>query len=197
MRILKRLIKRFKDREYRHSYAESFVDSYLATQLKALREQRGLTQQQLAELANVKQSQICRWESANNTSWQIRSLKNLARAMDLVLVVKFQSFSEMVPDIESFGRQALQRHSYANDPLFTETVAVADAELLIPSETDGEAADSLYHLPNLPPGRAAQGHEGGPRAAHAEWIAEPWSGTTLDLQWKSGNENWISLQQQT
>ena len=120
MTLIRRLVERFKDRAYRRSYVDSFADSYLATQIKVLREQRGLTQEQLATEVGVRQSQISRWENANNSSWQIRTLKRLGAALDLVLVVKFESFGKVLPDIESFGRSALERPSFVDDPVFNE-----------------------------------------------------------------------------
>ena len=145
MQLLKRLFRRFQDREYRRSYAESFVDSYLATQIKVLREQRNLTQKQLGDLADVKQSQICRWENINNSGWQIRSLKNLAKAMDLVLVVRFASFSEILPDIDAFGREALQRPSFDDDPLFSTPPVFAEVQ--VATDADAEPSDPSVDSP--------------------------------------------------
>ena len=118
MRLRDRILERFADFAYRHSYVDTFVDSYLATQIKALREQRHFTQQALAERAGMKQSQISRLEDVDNSSWQIRTLKKLAKAFDLVLVVRFESFGNVLPEIENFGRSALERPSFAQDGIF-------------------------------------------------------------------------------
>jgi hypothetical protein len=64
----------------------------------------------------MKQSQICRLENSNNSSWQIRTLKRIAEAFDLVLVVKFESFGAFLPDVESFSRRSLERPSHSDDP---------------------------------------------------------------------------------
>jgi transcriptional regulator with XRE-family HTH domain len=114
------ILERFADFVYRHAYIDSFVDSYLATQIKALREQRGLTQTSLAESAKMKQSQISRLEDVNNSSWTVSTLKRIAKALDLVLVIRFESFGKLLPDIETFGRSALERPSFKDDPVFAQ-----------------------------------------------------------------------------
>lgn len=134
MKLLDRLRERFKNPEYRRAYVDSFSDSFLATQIKVLREQRKLTQHELADRAGVRQSQVSKWENANNSSWQIRTLKNLARALDLVLVVRFESFGRMVPEIESFGREALERPSFGDDPVFNS--AEVEATIGVVTEED-------------------------------------------------------------
>ena len=119
MTLRNKLLARFRDGGYRRAYVESFLDAYIATQIKVLREQRDLSQTRLAEKANMKQSQISAMEDVNHTSWKISTLKKIAKAFDLTLVVRFESFSGVLPDIERFGREALQRASFDDDPLFS------------------------------------------------------------------------------
>jgi transcriptional regulator with XRE-family HTH domain len=121
MTLLSKLRERFKQSfEYRHTYVESFVDSYIATQIKVLREQLKLTQSGLAERARMRQSQISALEDVNNSSWTVSTLKKLARAFDMVLVVKFESFGHVLPDIDRFNRSSLQRKSFEDDPVFVD-----------------------------------------------------------------------------
>lgn len=116
MSFTKRLVRRFRDFAFRHSYVETFVDSALATQVQVLREQRGWTQAELAERTGMRQSQISRIENVNNSSLQIRTLKRLAQTFDLALVVRFESFGNVLPHIEGFSRQSLERYSFQDDP---------------------------------------------------------------------------------
>ncbi len=125
MSIKTRLLKKFADFSYRHAYAEDYLDSAIATQIKVLREQREMTQAALAEKLKMTQSQVARMESVNNSGWQIRTLKRVAKALDLMLVVKFESFGNVLPDIETFGREALKRPSFNDDPVFKPTIEVS------------------------------------------------------------------------
>jgi transcriptional regulator with XRE-family HTH domain len=140
MKVIRRLMNRFRNVEYRRAYVDEFTDSYIATQLKVLREQRGFTQEQLAERLGVKQSQICRWESVNNRSWQVRTLKRIAGALDLALVVRFESFGKILPEIGSFGRAALERPAFADDPVFRRILAKT---IVDDSDTGAQTGSSL------------------------------------------------------
>jgi transcriptional regulator with XRE-family HTH domain len=118
MTLLNKLVQRFKDFEYRHTYVESFLDSYIATQIQVLRERHGLTQTELAKRAGMGQSQISALEDVNNSTWKISTLRKLARAFDLVLVVRFEEFGSALPDIDRFSRESLTRRPFDKDPTF-------------------------------------------------------------------------------
>jgi transcriptional regulator with XRE-family HTH domain len=106
-----RLAEEFADKEYAHEYVEEFLNTYLATQIKVLREQRGLSQSELAALTDMKQARISVLENVNYGSWSINTLKRLAQAFDLTLSVSFEEFTSKIKEIESFSRQALERQS--------------------------------------------------------------------------------------
>jgi transcriptional regulator with XRE-family HTH domain len=138
-----RLARLFQDREYRHSYAESFTNTLIAAQLKANREMRKLSQAQLAELAGMKQSRISTIENVNYDSWSVRTLRRIAQAFDLVLVIKFESFGNLVHEMESFDRASLERPSFPDDPAFASqkpaaSEPVADAELTVRGDAIGD-----------------------------------------------------------
>lgn len=103
------------DKAYREAYADSALDSLIATQLRVLREQRDLTQTQLAEISGMKQSRISTLEDVNYSRWSLSTLKRLARAFDLALVVKFESFSGMLREMDRYGRDYLQQPSFTDD----------------------------------------------------------------------------------
>ena len=115
---LKRDLK--KSKEYRHGYADEFLNESIATQIKVLREQRGWTQEQLAEEAKMKQSRISVLENVNYEARSISTLKRLAEAFDLTLRVSFESFGSRLVDIERFSRESLERFPFEEDRAFTE-----------------------------------------------------------------------------
>jgi len=121
--IFERLWQAFRDKEYRQAYADSFSDSKIATQIKVLREQRGWTQQQLADAVGMKQSRIATLEDVNYSSWSIRTLRRLAETFDLWLDVEFKEFGAVWPQLQDFNRESLTRRSFADDPVFKEGVA--------------------------------------------------------------------------
>lgn len=112
------LEKEFRDREARADYAEIFLNSNIALQIKILRQQRGWTQGELADRAGLHQSQISGMEQVSHTVWKVGTLKKLARAFDLALTVRFESFGRFLDDLDSANRGALERHSFDDDPRF-------------------------------------------------------------------------------
>ena len=109
------LREEFKDKEYAHAYLDEFLNTYIATQIKVLREQRNLTQAELASLTVMKQSRISLLENANYSMWSISTLQKIAEAFDVSLKVSFESFSTRINDIVNFNRQSLERLSREND----------------------------------------------------------------------------------
>lgn len=134
--VSQRLATEFPDPEYRHSYTGDFLNTCVAAQIKALREQRGWTQAQLAERAQMKQSRISAMEDVNYSSWSIRTLARLAEAFDVALAVCFKSFSARIEDIERFSSSELLVPPYLDDLLISFEVGAPpklnDASPLIP-----------------------------------------------------------------
>lgn len=81
MKIRERLLKKFHSFTYRHTYVDEFTDAYIATQVKVLREQRGLNQTELGELAGMRQSQISELEDVNNRSWKVLYAKEAGEGL--------------------------------------------------------------------------------------------------------------------
>jgi transcriptional regulator with XRE-family HTH domain len=113
--LVKTLVTEFDDKEYAHAYMEQFSNMAIAAQIKALREQRNWTQQQLAEAAKMKQERICALEDEDYDAWTIKTLRKLARAFDVTIKVSFEKFSSSLLDISKIDREALQRTSLKED----------------------------------------------------------------------------------
>ena len=116
--LIDRLRQEFQDKETRDIYCDEFLNAYIATQIKVLREKQGLTQAALAELAGMRPERISVLEDVNYSSWTLNVLRRLAKAFDLRLSVKFETFGSFLPDFESFCRDALDRVSFNADPAF-------------------------------------------------------------------------------
>ncbi|MGA1998844.1 MAG: helix-turn-helix transcriptional regulator [Terriglobales bacterium] len=116
--LIEKLRNEFQDQEYRHSYAEECLNTMIATQIKVLREQRGMTQERLADETGMRQPRIPLLEDSNYSNWTINTLKRFAKAFDVALSVKFETFSKLIHDFENLGRESLQRPRFANDPVF-------------------------------------------------------------------------------
>lgn len=109
------LTQDFIDKEYAHAYMNSHQSRRIATQIKVLREQRGLSQVDLANLAGMKQERISILEDTDYNSWTLATLRKLAFAFDTTLEISFVSFSHGIKDIENFSRKHLEVLSREED----------------------------------------------------------------------------------
>ena len=78
-----------KDPKFRKAYEESRLEYEIARAIIRARIEKGLTQKQLADKLNTKQSVISRVESANTTP-SLSLLKRLAQALYISLRVQFK-----------------------------------------------------------------------------------------------------------
>ncbi len=103
------------DEEFRNAYAESFMNTAVAAQIKTLREQRGMTQEQLADAIGTKQAGVSRFENVNYSSWKTDTLRKLARALGVRLKISFEDFGSLPDEVEHFNKDSLQRVLPAED----------------------------------------------------------------------------------
>jgi transcriptional regulator with XRE-family HTH domain len=113
-----RLRKRFANPDYRHGYFNAFLNTTLAAQIKALRERQSSTQAQLAAKIGTVQSGVSTLENVNYSRWSVSTLRKLARAFDVGLIVRFASFGEVLGEIESFGEERIAPPPFSDDPEF-------------------------------------------------------------------------------
>lgn len=147
------LSREFRVPEYRHAYSTEFSDAKIATQIKVLREQRGWTQTELAQMAGMKQSRISALENVNYDAWSVSVLRRLASAFDVALDVRFESFGDLIYEIERFSRESLQVVSFEND-LMVQDPAKAGAGVVVDlNETVRDWLGSAQSTSDIPPRR--------------------------------------------
>lgn len=105
-----------RDPEFSEGYAESFLNSYIATQIKVIREQRNMKQADLAREVGTTQTAISRIENVNYSSWNVNTLKKLARAFGVRLRVSFETYGTLPDEVGKFTQESLQRTERENDP---------------------------------------------------------------------------------
>jgi transcriptional regulator with XRE-family HTH domain len=123
--LTKNWLTEFQDKETRHIYADNFLNTWIATQLKVLREDKGWTQAELADETGMKQERISVLEDVNYESWTIKTLKRFAKAFDVRLSIKFETFGSYLSDFDSFKRENLSRVCFDRDPAFHPELAQA------------------------------------------------------------------------
>jgi transcriptional regulator with XRE-family HTH domain len=124
MNIFKRrrkLMTELIEKEYRDAFVSSHIDIGIPFQVRALREQRGWTQKELAQSAEMKQERISAIENPNyKNQFSLKTLKRLASAFDVGLIVRFVPISELVEWEIKLSPEALKVLSFKEDPYFKE-----------------------------------------------------------------------------
>lgn len=114
---LSQIWRKFRDKEYRDSFVSADISATLAAQVYALRERRGWTQKQLADTTGMAQARISLLEDPSYDKQTLTTLKRLASAFDVGLMVRFVPLSEQLRrtvegvtealEVTDFGRDAL------------------------------------------------------------------------------------------
>jgi transcriptional regulator with XRE-family HTH domain len=85
-----------KDPEYRRQFIAEGINVGIAFQIRALRNRQKLKQDDLANNLNKKQPLVSSWENPNYGNYSLNTLKELAKAFDVGLLVRFVSYSTLV-----------------------------------------------------------------------------------------------------
>ena len=84
-----RLREDLKDPEFKRHYEEEKQALQLAMKITALREQKGLSQQQLAKLMGTSQQAISRIESGEYEGFTLKTLEKVAEATGMKVKIDF------------------------------------------------------------------------------------------------------------
>lgn len=124
MNIIKRLQKVIEDlkssKEYRDAFVEEHINTGLPFQIHTLREQRKWTQKDLGIRASMAQETISRLEDPNYGKLTLQTLKRLASAFGVALMVRFVPFSELVEWELHLTPDSLKVQSFENESYFKE-----------------------------------------------------------------------------
>ncbi len=113
-----------RDKEYREHFTKN-IGVGLAFQIRLLREKYGWTQEELAQRAGKRQETISQWEDPNYGRFTLNTLKDLATAFDVALVVRFAPFSELVDWEMNLTPEHLAPSSYEEERVQRPTVTVS------------------------------------------------------------------------
>ena len=90
------LLKSLHDPEFRKAIIDEHIDVGIAFQIRAIRKQQKLTQKKLADLLGKYQSEISGWEDPGEGGYSLQTLKELAKAFDVGLLVRFVPFNTLI-----------------------------------------------------------------------------------------------------
>jgi transcriptional regulator with XRE-family HTH domain len=159
--VIARIKRGSKDRA---QFVASHIDKGIAYQIRALRDRQELSQEELAAKVDMNQNAISRLESPERGRPTITTLKRLAEAFDVALIVRFVPFSKLVkwvsgtPFIEeglsteslavpNFDEEVEQgTQNYARVPIFTSVIHFQVPALPLQRPTGMEWAQCGFNL---------------------------------------------------
>jgi transcriptional regulator with XRE-family HTH domain len=115
--LIERLRKDLQNENSRQVYADTITNALVSAQIKALREQRNLSQEELGTLIGTQQSGISRLEKTDYSAWKVETLRKLAKAFGVRLRIRFEGFGSLVEEITGFTGEHLLPTTFENDPL--------------------------------------------------------------------------------
>jgi transcriptional regulator with XRE-family HTH domain len=109
-----RSFRKFFRKRYRDVFGTSITGT-TAAQIYAMREQRGWSQEELAQKVGMGQARISLLESPNYENLSLKTLKRLANVFDVALVVRFAPFSQLLDMIDGETPETLAVPSFLNE----------------------------------------------------------------------------------
>lgn len=125
-----------KNSDFRKQFIDEHISVGLAFQIRSLRNRQNLTQGDLANLMGIKQSLVSAWENPNYGKYNLGTLKELANAFDVGLMVRFVPFSLLVDrtvnlksdDIAPPNFDEEESHKVSFNALMAEVQKIIDAK---------------------------------------------------------------------
>ena len=111
----KRLITELRDKDYRDGFVEGHVRTGLAYQIRALRDARNWSQEELGKRLGTSQSVVARLENPDYGKFSLTTLLKLASTFDVALDVRFTSFGELIETTSDLSPEALDAPSFDDD----------------------------------------------------------------------------------
>ncbi len=88
--------EKLKDLDFRKQFIDAYVDERIAFQIRSLRNKKEKTQPEFAQELGVKQPLVSSWENPSYGRYSLSTLKKLAKAFDVGLLVSFVPFSTLI-----------------------------------------------------------------------------------------------------
>jgi transcriptional regulator with XRE-family HTH domain len=136
-----------RDKEYRDLFVAEEIATGLPFQIRAMRQARGWSQQELAERLGMTQEGVSRLESLNYGRYTLATLQRLASAFDVALTVRFVPFSELVDWAADLSPADLAVPDYEHDPGLVHEVTSTEAKqpARMPSRIPDDDSDTGEH----------------------------------------------------
>ena len=118
------------DPEYRHQFVEEEINVGIAFQIRSLRKRQDLRQGDLAKRMGIRQPLVSSWENPNYGKYSLGTLKDLAKAFDMGLLVRFVPFSALVDWTVNLASDVIAPPSFTEEKAGREFLSGQLSEIL-------------------------------------------------------------------
>jgi transcriptional regulator with XRE-family HTH domain len=113
--VRQNLVAKFNDKAYRDAFVAEQIFSRLPLKIRCLREEQGMTQRQLGDIAGMAQTWVSKLEDPNYGKLTISTLLKVASALDVGLQVDFVPYSKILGDALRVNGTSFSVPRFAND----------------------------------------------------------------------------------
>ncbi len=110
------VVQKLMSKEYRDAIVAAENSNAISFQIRAMQGERTWTQEKLGELAGMKQGFISRVVNSSG-NYSLGTLRKLASAFDVALIVRFAPFSELVDWMTNLTPERLAPPSFSDEVL--------------------------------------------------------------------------------
>jgi transcriptional regulator with XRE-family HTH domain len=140
--VKKEIWESLNAKEARDAFVAAHLSDTIGSQIFSLRENRGWSQEQLASEVGMAQPRISVLEGGTDCS--LRTLKRVASAFDVAVVVRFVPFSELVDWVGDLSEERLAPVAFANDNLSVDDDIDRDGSAAYEPAEAAESSLALY-----------------------------------------------------
>lgn len=102
-----------RNHEVRHARIEAEAANYIASQIRVIRQQRGMTQAALAKKLKTTQTAVSRLEDPSYGRYSVQLLLAVGKALDVALLVKYVPFNKLLTEThvvreETFALESIE-----------------------------------------------------------------------------------------
>lgn len=130
--------------EDRIQFIEEEINVGIAFQIRSLRNRQNRTQDKLAELLGVTQPLISEWENPEYGKYTLKTLKDLAKAFDVGLMVRFASFGELVDTTANLTPDIIAPPSFNEEQRIRDDITTSHSIGLAYNETTNDEYELLF-----------------------------------------------------
>lgn len=113
--ISKKLVEKLHRKAYRAAYVGEHVRRGIASQIRAMRDQRGWNQGKLSQELGKPQSVVSRLEDPGYGKLTVQTLLEVAATFDVALQIRFVPYSTFLQQTRDVSSRSMQVVSFSDD----------------------------------------------------------------------------------